>query len=83
LLFKHIEEKKCGAKPERVEQFEIYNTDLILHWLLNESAPLETVETYALGFIEEKARELGKVDKWGLKEWRKSKSQRKRRSCGS
>jgi hypothetical protein len=78
----HIKEsEKCGATED---QFEIYNTDLALHWLINESIPLETVETYTLGFVEERARELGKVDKWGpLSEWRKSKSQRKRRSRGS
>jgi hypothetical protein len=66
--------KKCGEKPKC--QYEIYDTELILHQLLIDSVPFETVETFALGLIEERARELKKVDAWGpLTEWRKRKSQ--------
>jgi hypothetical protein len=59
-----------------VEQYEIYETELILHWLLIDSIPFETVETFALGWIEERARELEKVNAWGpLAKWRKLTSQ--------
>lgn len=59
-----------------MEQYEIYETELILHWLLIDSIPFETVETFALGWIEERARELEKVNAWGpLAKWRKLTSQ--------
>jgi hypothetical protein len=76
-LYKHIKVSKiCGAKPKWVEQYEIYETELILHWLLIDSIPFETVETFALGWIEERARELEKVNAWGpLAKWRKLTSQ--------
>jgi hypothetical protein len=59
-----------------VDQYEIYDTELILHRLLIDSAPFENVETLALGLIEERARELDKVDAWGpLANWQKLTSQ--------
>ena len=64
----------CGAKPE-LGEYKIYDPKLVLHWYLD-STPFETVEALALGFIEERARELGKVDAWGpLAEWRKQMTQ--------
>ena len=79
MLWTHIEaSKECGAKPEWTEEYEIYDSELILHWLLIDSVPLETVVSYALDLIEERARELGKEDTWGpLTEWRKQTSRRK------
>jgi hypothetical protein len=76
-LHKHIKgSKNCGPKPEWVQQYEIYDTELILQKLLVELVPFETVETLALEFIEERARELEKVDAWGpLSKWRKLTSQ--------
>ena len=66
----------CGEKPKWIEEYEIYNTDLILHLLLIDSAAFETVETIVLGMIEERARELKKEDAWGpLTKWRKPISQ--------
>jgi hypothetical protein len=65
----------CGAKLESRE-YKIYDPKLVLHWLLIDSVPFETVVTLALGFVEERARELGKVDAWGpLTEWRKPTNQ--------
>ena len=59
-----------------MEQYEIYDPDLILNRLLVDSVPFQTVEKLALGFIEERARELEKVDAWGpLSKWRKVTSQ--------
>jgi hypothetical protein len=50
----------------------IYDGELALRWLLADSVPFETVEKFALDSIEEKAKELKKVDAWGpLAEWRK------------
>ncbi|KAF8498673.1 hypothetical protein F5888DRAFT_1633904 [Russula emetica] len=76
-LFKHIKVSgECGANPKWVEQYKIYDTELILRRLISGSAPLETVETFALGLIEERARELEKVDAWGpLTEWRRPTTQ--------
>ena len=52
--------------------YEIYDTKLILNWLLIDFVPFETVEMLVLGLIEERARETEKVDKWEpLAEWRK------------
>jgi hypothetical protein len=59
-----------------VDQYEIYATELILHRLLIDSVTFETVETFVLGLIDERARELKKVDAWGpLTKWRKLTSQ--------
>jgi hypothetical protein len=42
--------------------------------LLIDSVPFETVEAFTLGLIEERAKELEKVDAWGpLAKWRKLK----------
>lgn len=70
---KHIE--VCGANPELGEH-KIYDPKLMLHQFLIDSVPFETVEMLALGWIEEKARELKKVDAWGpLTGWRKQMTQ--------
>ncbi len=67
-----MEEKNCGSKPTWVEEYIIYDTDLIFSWLLIDLLSFETVETFVLCFIAEKAIELGKVDAWGpITEWRK------------
>ena len=60
---RHLKEQNCGPKPAR-EQYQIYDTKLILDWALNENAPVETVVRYALGFVGERALELGKVEEW-------------------
>jgi len=66
----------CGVKPKWVDQYEIYDTELVIHRLLIDSVAFETVETFVLGLIEERARELRKVDTWGpLTKWRKLTSQ--------
>jgi len=59
-----------------VEQYEIYETELILPQLLINSVAFETAETFVLGLIEERAKELMKVDTWGpLTKWQKPTSQ--------
>ncbi|KAI0253401.1 hypothetical protein BJV78DRAFT_1153035 [Lactifluus subvellereus] len=60
---RHLKEQKCGPKPAR-EQYQIYNTKLILDWVLNDNAPVETAVRYALNFVGERALELGKVEEW-------------------
>jgi hypothetical protein len=79
-LDEHIESsEKCSAKPEWVDQYQIYDAELTLHWLLIDSVPFETVETFALGMIEERARELGKVDVWGpVTKWQKRPTPRRK-----
>ncbi len=78
VLYKHLKDsdKKCGSLPESVEQYTIYDTELTLRSLLIDCVPFETVETFVLGWIEERARELNKIDVWGpLTNWRKLMSQ--------
>jgi hypothetical protein len=59
-----------------MHQYEIYDADLILRQLLIDSVAFENVETFVLGLIEERARELQKEDAWGpLTKWRKPTSQ--------
>jgi hypothetical protein len=69
----------CGANTELPVgelEYKIYDPKLILDWLLIDSVPFETVVTLALGFVEERAGELGKVEAWGpLTEWRKQTNQ--------
>ena len=49
---------------------------MILRQLLIDSVAFETVETFVLGLIEERARELKKEDVWEpLTKWRKLISQ--------
>jgi hypothetical protein len=60
---KHFKDAKCGPRPTR-EQCQVYETKLILDWILNDGVPIERVVRYALSFVSEKARELGKVEEW-------------------
>jgi len=72
-LYKHIKRSKtCGEKPKWVHQYEIYDAESILRWFLIDFVAFETVETFVLDLIEERARELKKEDAWGpLTKWRK------------
>ena len=66
----HIDSGECGAMPEREDQCMIYDRRLIMDLLPSE--PFENLETLVIGWIAEKAIELGKVEAWGpLAEWRK------------
>ena len=62
-LKRHVDKQKCGPKPEP-EQYQIYDTNLILDWILEDDIPLKVAAGYALYFVGERARELGKVDAW-------------------
>jgi hypothetical protein len=42
----------------------IYDTKLVLGYILEDGAPVERAEKYALDFIRERALELGKVEEW-------------------
>jgi hypothetical protein len=46
------------------EQYQIYNTNLILGWILEDDTPVQVAASYALDFVRERARELGKVETW-------------------
>ena len=58
-----MDKEKCGPKPEP-EQYQIYDTKLVLGWILEDDVPLKIAVGYALDFVGEKARELGKVEVW-------------------
>ncbi|KAI0290491.1 hypothetical protein BC826DRAFT_970425 [Russula brevipes] len=62
-LERHLETEKCGPKPER-EQYQIYDTKLILGWILEDGTPVEVAARYALDFVGERAIELGKEEAW-------------------
>jgi hypothetical protein len=62
-LYQHLKVAKCGPRPTR-EQYQIYETKLILDWILNDGVPIEKAVCYALSFVYEKARELGKGEEW-------------------
>jgi hypothetical protein len=42
----------------------IYDVKLVLGYILEDGAPVERVEKYALDFVAERAVELGKVEEW-------------------
>ncbi len=56
-------EDKCGPMPVQ-EQYQIYDTDLVLGWILEDDTPVHVAASYALDFVEERAREFGKVEVW-------------------
>jgi hypothetical protein len=56
--------QKCGPLKPKREQWEIYERSTILDWILNRGEPVEQVAGYALGVVEERAREIGKVEEW-------------------
>ena len=62
-LNKHIDKEQCGPKPER-DQYQIYDTRLILGWILEDDVPFNVAVGYALDFVGERAIELGKVEAW-------------------
>ena len=58
-----MDKGKCGPKPEP-GQYQIYDTKLILGWILEGDIPLKVAAGYALDFVGERAIELGKVEAW-------------------
>ncbi|KAI0295986.1 hypothetical protein BC826DRAFT_257891 [Russula brevipes] len=55
---KHLTKEKCGPTPQR-EQYEIYDTQLILDLILKDEIPLDVAARYARGLMEEREIELG------------------------
>jgi hypothetical protein len=47
----------------KVEPCHVYDSKLVLEWI-KDGTPVETAAGYALGFVSEKARELGFVEEW-------------------
>ena len=43
----------------------IYDPKLILGWISDKVVSFEVAEQYALDFVQERARELGKAHLWG------------------
>jgi hypothetical protein len=63
-LSEHIEQKKCGPKPEFEEQRMIYDVGLILNWIREDIVSVEVAQMFAVDLVEERARELGKANLW-------------------
>ena len=55
--------KKCHS-GDRLEPYPIYDTKLVLGYILDDGTPVETAEKYALDFVAERALELKKEDDW-------------------
>jgi hypothetical protein len=47
-----------------LEPCPIYDTKLVLGYILDDGTPVETAEKYALDFVAEKAVELKKEEDW-------------------
>ena len=60
----HIGKGKCGRKPASKEDCVIYDAKLITQWIRNDTVSIEIAEMFALKFVQERAKELGKVDLW-------------------
>ena len=60
----HIKKGACGSIPEWEHQRMIYDPKLILYWILDEVVSFEVAVQYALNFVQERARELGKGNLW-------------------
>lgn len=63
-LKSHLDRNKCGPSPEFEDQCQIYDTNLILGWILQDDLPVQVAASYALDFVGERARELGKLETW-------------------
>jgi len=67
-LGKHLNKQKCGEKPEKV-RYQIYDVELVLDIIKEDPTSISTAARYAVGFVTEKALELGKEewlkDPWG------------------
>jgi hypothetical protein len=64
-LQKHLRTEKCGSLDLKREQYEIYERSAILDWIFTRGEDVEKVASYALGVVEERALEVGKVEEWG------------------
>ncbi|KAI0251269.1 hypothetical protein BJV78DRAFT_1212122 [Lactifluus subvellereus] len=58
----HLAQQKCGPIPKR-KQYEIYDKDLVVGWILDGTS-VEVAARFALGFVEERARELLMTEEW-------------------
>jgi hypothetical protein len=55
--------KNCDPGHER-EPCLLYDTELILGWILDDHAPVQRAEKYALDFVRERALELRIQEVW-------------------
>jgi hypothetical protein len=64
-LFKHIDKGpgNCGPRPVFEEQRMIYDTKLLLSWILD-GISIDVVQMMAVDLVEERTRELEKVNLW-------------------
>ncbi|KAF8479751.1 hypothetical protein DFH94DRAFT_832545 [Russula ochroleuca] len=56
----HISKGKCRRKPKSKEECTIYDAKLITSWIRNDTVSIEIAEMFALKFVQERAKELGK-----------------------
>jgi hypothetical protein len=69
-LVRHSEKSECALtfeKPHKRIQYriyQIYDTKLILDWILDDLLPVNIAANFALGFVKERAWELGREEVW-------------------
>jgi len=67
-LQKHLDKQKCGQKPNE-HQYQIYDVELVLDMIKEGTVSISTAAGYAVDFVKERAKELGKEgwikDPWG------------------
>ena len=64
---KHLEDNPSHGQPDaerRREQYETYDTGLVLDMLLGGTVSFEVVREYAVDFVRERAKELEKEILW-------------------
>jgi len=72
---RHLAKEKCGPKPSR-DQYEIYDTNLVLDMILEAGTSVDIATSYALDFVAERALELGKEEEWKDRWGRQSQGRR-------
>jgi hypothetical protein len=59
----HLCHQKCGPEPNR-KQYEIYDSDLVVGWILDNGTSVKVAADCALAFVQGKAWELQMMEEW-------------------
>ena len=72
---RHLTTRKCGPRPAREQQFQIYNVKMVMNWIKESQGDfISTAQDFAMDLVKERALELGRQewvdDPWGRPERR-------------
>ena len=67
---RHLTTRKCGPRPAREQQFQIYNVKMVMNWIKESQGDfISTAQDFAMDLVKERALELGRQewvdDPWG------------------